>query len=66
MTADTYRNSKIIVRIGHPRWYLQPPLAHGLTGKWLETKHNLKGGHYIIGNIDVDVEKFNLDDPLFL
>ena len=27
--------------------------------KWLETKHNSKrgGGHYIIGNIDVSLEK---------
>ena len=38
--------------------------------KWLETKHNSKGGggggHSIIGNIDVDVGKFNLNDTLFL
>ena len=34
--------------------------------KWLETKHNSKGGHYIIGNIDVDVGKFNRNDTLFL
>ena len=37
--------------------------------KWLETKHNSKGGgggHSIIGNIDVDVGKFNLNDALFL
>ena len=36
-------------------------------GKWLETKHNSKrGGASIIGNIDVDVGKFNLNDTLFL
>ena len=34
--------------------------------KWLETKHNSKGGHSIIGNIDVDAGKFNLNDTLFL
>ena len=36
--------------------------------KWLETKHNSKGGggQSIIGNIDVDVGKFNLNDTLFL
>ena len=35
--------------------------------KWLETKHNSKGGgHSIIGNFDVDVGKFNLNDTLFL
>ena len=35
------------------------------TGKWLETKHKSKGGHYSIDNIDVDVEKFNLNDTSF-
>ena len=35
--------------------------------KWLETKHNSKrGGHYIIGNIDVEWGKFSQDDTLFL
>ena len=34
--------------------------------KWLETKHNSKWGHYIIGNIAVDVGKFNQNDTLFL
>ena len=35
--------------------------------KWLETKHNSKGGgDSIIGNIDVDVGKFNLNDTLFI
>ena len=36
--------------------------------KWLETKHNSKGGggHYIIGNIDVGLEKFCRNDTLFL
>ena len=39
--------------------------------KWLETKHNLKGGgggggHYIIGNIDAGLGKFCRNDTLFL
>ena len=35
--------------------------------KWLETKHNSKGGgHYIIGNIDVGLGKFCRNDTLFL
>ena len=34
--------------------------------KWLETKHNSKGGHYIIGNIDVGLGKFFRNDTLFL
>ena len=34
--------------------------------KWIETKHNSKGGHYIIGNIDVGLGKFCRNDTLFL
>ena len=28
--------------------------------------NNILGGHFTIGNIDVDVEKFNVNDILFL
>ena len=35
--------------------------------KWLETKHNSKGGgDYIIGYIDVGLGKFCRNDTLFL
>ena len=34
--------------------------------KWLETKHDSKWGHYIIGNIDVGLGKFCRNDTLFL